>query len=362
MKENQHYIHTFDALRGIASILIFLNHCTFMNNASITGYVFEHLFHNGTFEVTFFFVLSGFCTERKYGQTFNKPIHPKACFSFAVSKAKKFYVLYVLTMIYVFLYNVLIYHESLIKEGFFLLLSLSMLQTFTIKFDLILNSAAWFLSALIILYFLFPFLSKVLKRIKHSYFLIVCGLFYVGVNFISIRLLALDIISYATYNSLTHTFPFYWIPAFFVGMLLAKLSSDNTFPQCDSKAEVTAICFAASVYLLCLNIPGDVVTIFTHFFYVASAAGVIYVFSQEQGKISAFLMNSKFGVLGHYSLEIYLIHYPLIYFGGAALLSSIPDTNITIVIKTMILFCTTLILALLVKKIQLLAKSYRTKI
>lgn len=45
--KQEDYIYVFDALRGIAAVLIFLNHCAFMKNARFTSIVFDKLLHNG---------------------------------------------------------------------------------------------------------------------------------------------------------------------------------------------------------------------------------------------------------------------------------------------------------------------------
>lgn len=353
MSNKTNYIYTFDALRGIAAVLIFLNHCNFMNNAQFTGIIFEHLFHNGSFSVMFFFVLSGFCMERRYSQASNAPISLKVCFNFAVSKVRKFYLLYVLTMLYVFIYEVLVSHESLITTGLQFLMSLTLLQTLSIKYWGILNSAAWFLSVLFILYFIFPILTKILNKIHNIIILlIVCELFYIVVNFACLCLTSKGILSQNISELLTYVSPLYWIPCFFVGMGITKLKCINAIEKHGSRVEIIAICFAAVVYILGLNISGDQIVIFRHFFYITVAAVIVYVFSHEKGNISIRLSNSRIGILGHYSLEIYLIHFPLINYGGRYLLSVIPDSNVTIVLKMIILFCVTLIISLLVKKFE----------
>jgi len=347
------YIYIFDALRGIAAILIFLDHCMFMKNARITGILFEHLFHNGSFEVVFFFVLSGYCMQKRYGHAFNESISFKKSFSFAVSKVKNFYLLYAITIGYIAVHEVVIRQASIIKTGIKLLLSMTLTQTITIKYWGILNSAAWFLSVLCILYFFTPILTRILNKNRgHKLILWGCMLFYIAANLICYFLNQYSVLANDFLRLITYVFPMYWVPAYIFGMEIVRFPTAEWIENRATKIEVGAVCFATFSYLLGLNIRTGEMDIFRHCLYLIAAACTIVAFSGEKGKISKMLLKSKMRIVGKYSLEIYLIHYPLITRGGTYALQIIPDTNITIVLKMIILFGMTLMLSIIAHSLK----------
>lgn len=316
-KSKKDYIYVFDALRGIAAVLIFLNHCTFMTAVPFTEFLFEKILHNGSFEVIFFFLLSGFCMQRRYNAKFREEISLREGFIFAVSKVKKFYLLYVVTMGYVAIYEVVVQQTPVMKAGIKFLFSLTLMQTFTVKYWGILNSAAWFLSVLAFLYFLTPVLIRVLYKVRKNYIVVLaCPLFYIVINLVCYLLCRLGMATKELTDLLTYIFPIYWIPGYLLGMELAKIQSVAWIDNHATASELGTIILSACIYLLGLNVRMQEMDIFRHYLYIMSAACVIIVFSHEKGRISEALLESRVRTLGKYSLEIYLIHFPLITRGG----------------------------------------------
>lgn len=347
------YIYVFDALRGIAAVLIFLNHCAFMKDTWFTDIVFEKLLHNGEFEVIFFFVLSGFCMWKKYGNKFEKSGSLKEYFFFAISKVKKFYLLYVMTMGYVAVYEVAVLHTSMVKACIEFLFSLTLTQTITVKYWGILNKAAWFLSALSFLYFFTPVLVRALRKVRRIHMtLLVCIVFYIVVNVVCYTLSRYEIVPGDLLHLFTYVFPIYWIPGYFLGMGVAKLRPIGWIDSHATALELGTVVLTACIYLLGLNIRLPEMGIFRHCFYIISVAWIIIVFSREKGKISEMLSKSKLCILGKYSLEIYLIHYPLITRGGEYIRLLIPDTSATIIFRIAVLFGMTLLLSVIAKHLE----------
>lgn len=295
---------------------------------------------------------------KKYGSKFEKPGNLKDCFYFAISRVKKFYLLYVITMGYVAVYEVVVLQSSAVKACMEFLFSLTLMQTITVKYWGILNSAAWFLSALFFLYFFTPILVRTLRKVRRTHMaLSACAVFYMAVNLVCYFFGRYGAVPGDLLYLLTYVFPIYWIPGYFLGMGMANLQPIDWIDSHATVAELGTVVLATGIYLLGLNIPLPEMGIFRHCLYIISTAWIITVFSREKGKISKMLLKSKLCILGKYSLEIYLIHYPLITRGSTYMQQAIPDTSVTIVFKIAVLFGMTLLLSVIAKKFGMVNKT-----
>ena len=90
-------ISSFNGLRFYFSLLIFLNHLTFLKQDPYLESIYEGYFHGGGYCVLFFFLLSGFCFALGYVDKFEIVTFDK-WLNFIKNRLKKIYPLYMLTM------------------------------------------------------------------------------------------------------------------------------------------------------------------------------------------------------------------------------------------------------------------------
>ena len=130
--------------------------------------------------VSFFFILSGFSLSMGYGKRIND-INIK---TFLRKRLIKIYPMQLLTLAYrviTFLLIPLFLGEEVCKKVIGLVLNLFLLQAWIPDGDLIFsyNTIAWFLSPIVFFYLVFPFLYKIIDRVKLQYLLTVLMVTYV---------------------------------------------------------------------------------------------------------------------------------------------------------------------------------------
>lgn len=209
-------IASLDAVRTICSIMIVLNHCTFLKQSARGNFIFEHFLHNGSFEVAFYFCVSAFLLYYVYGE---KYIENEI--GFLKKNVSKFYLLYMVTNTWVAICLVL-KGTSIYKIACQWLLSATLLQTMTLKGYRVLNSACWYLSTLTVLYFIAPFMMRFIKKLsqKQVYIFTMVLITLIFLIHLVVNILVKGaIISSDTAILLTYIFPLYWMPAYMLGML-----------------------------------------------------------------------------------------------------------------------------------------------
>lgn len=141
-----------------------LCHFYFLKEKLFWGKLYENIFNNGGFSVTFFILLSGFVITLGYKEKFGT-LTKETYISFIKSRICKFYPLYCITMLYAFLYEIFLENNISYKNILKLLNVLTMTQTLTIKYYDAFNSALWYISCLFALYLLTPLFLKFLFHI-----------------------------------------------------------------------------------------------------------------------------------------------------------------------------------------------------
>lgn len=298
-------ILSLDALRILFCITIVLNHCVFLKQSEEGKYIYEKIFHNGAFGVTFFFLVSAFLTYRIYSESGIKNVY-----TFLKKNVSKFYILYMVTHIVVATYLV-INGASIIKTMLKLLLAATLMQSMTIVGATILNGACWYLSTLTVLYFFTPFIIHFVKSLNkkqvYGYSILMIAIIFC-IHFL-VNILTGNIISSQIAINLTYTFPIYWIPAYTLGMLANRWS----FPDKVNSTVIEVICVIVGivVYLLGINGP-DFIIEYRNLAYVICILPIIYFFSKEEGIISRSLAKSKTTKIVSLTMEVYMIHYVVI--------------------------------------------------
>lgn len=336
-------IYSFDAFRLIFCISIFLNHCTFFKDSICGDKVFERLFHNGRFGVTFFFIVSAFCIYKGYS---GRKIE---YFNFVWNRVKKIYFLYISTMIYVALYR-MANGDTVFTILGQLVLSATMLQSLTVKYWGILNSVGWYLSTLFIMYLFSPLMIKLVDKINGKLISVISLILVCIIPFIDYVIFDLSnkgIIGLETANLLNYIFPIYWIPIYLLGMLSAKWKEININATVQ---EIFVLAFVFVCYYLGLSC-GGLVNRYKSVLYVIACIMLIYVFSMEKGIVSTCLSNSVLAKMGGWSTEIYLIHYIVIYYGGMELFGQTSTTILGAIIECISLLIITCAIGVLWRKI-----------
>ena len=347
-------IQTFDTLRVVFCVSIFLNHCSFLKDNRVGDVLFESFLHNGRFGVTFFFVLSAFCIYRSYR---NYDFKVENYFHFIFNRIKKIYPLYVCTNLYVAFFQVINGRElvSVVKE---FVLSLTLLQTMSIKYWGILNSVGWFLSTIFVLYVLSPFLIIFIRRLHNTIIIaiIACILFaIIPVMDFCVALGAhAGMYSEEVSKLLNYVFPIYWIPIYAIGMIFGKISFNINIDR--NRGEYTFLETATIIISLIIYLCGingvDWMLEYKSIFYVLSCVSMVVVFSLEKGSISLFLSNSKLTKLSKYNSEIYLLHYAVIFFGGIQCLCGFSTTLMGSIFELIVFFFITVLLSFFWEMIQ----------
>ena len=193
--ESREYLNALQGLRALATIAIFLFHSGFLLN--------------GTFPVTFFFMLSGFMmyyTKSEWGGSWKDWIT-----KYVSKKLKVFYPIHIVTFLIAIIISVpFVVDIEWMKSA---VLNLLLLQSFTEKYAMGFNGLAWYLSVTVILYFVAYFLIKGVRRIKSVIPTVVFILIFIKfLNMISVQR-----------QLYLYSNPIYRVFDFVLGMLVAKL-------------------------------------------------------------------------------------------------------------------------------------------
>lgn len=302
--------------------------------------------------VTFFFLLSGFCIALGYGDKF-ETLQGKNYLQFVWKRIKKIYPLYAVTMLVVYVITISGAESTGVSVGEAtkqLFLGLTMLQTLTVKNWGILNSAAWYMSCIFVLYAVTPLILKAFhKKKKHTLlvsvvvvFGLMCVVMMTGYQFF----LADD------WNLIQYVTPYCRVFIYIIGILsgkLFRLCSDKSRLQ-GSVAELTvlALCIGAYVWGMTKQALDPIVTIL----YVPVFCIFLFVLSKEKGILSKFL-NGRLNVwLGGISMDIYLIHYVVAMYVQLPFAARLkPDAPYSVYVFMIGLFALTMVLAIISNKL-----------
>lgn len=206
---------SIQSLRAIAFLGIFLLHAGCPVNWS-------------DLSVSIFFVLSGFLlVQANIDKYVDKSI--KGCWLFCFNRIKKLYPLHMLTMLLVVIreFAIILYlHEdsSLFTKllGDVLVNSLLIQSWFPpTSINCSLNGVAWYLSAMVFIYFIFPFILQFIKIINDRKRLLLVGLFiWVTQYLVSVFALYLEGSDGVIFLWLTYICPIYRLGDFIIGCIV----------------------------------------------------------------------------------------------------------------------------------------------
>lgn len=302
-------IESLQALRGIAFMGVFLSHVGIpvFNNA-------------GHWAVSVFFILSGFVLVNAYlaGDKIGKPTIKGNLF-FSINKIKKLYSLHLITMFFsmIFWFRDYIYNDNKYTEAAVQLISnILLIQAWIPKKSvyLSLNMVAWYLSAMTFLYFLFPYIIRLLKNEKWNLrkSAISIGIMFVIqllTGFASSLIHGNEFVNKEFCKWFVYIFPLYRAVDFFIGCNLGyfwlKRDKDNGLV----KSSVFELCtlFIVTCSIKICNELGERWWTFTAIFTISSIL-LIYLFAYKNGIITKILTNRFFVRIGNISSIMYMTH------------------------------------------------------
>ncbi len=336
------------------------------------GIFFSHAFRPtmwATLSVSVFFVLSGFLMFIRHSETDHDP-SLKNNFKFAVSRIAKIYPLHIITLILALLMNIVLdIHNHVMNAEFGLdllirtLLDIPLLTAWAPDFGS-LNGVAWYLSVMLFLYFIFPFIKNRIREEGISVCIIktVCILV---IQVISYKIW-IDIIGYDFQTGLerctwfSYYFPVFRLGDFVIGCCLAGAVKESKQISI-SKAMYSVfetVLLMLSVFLVYFNFnaylppcisPGFNMTTL----YIPVAAGWVYLFYVKKGIITALLSNAFLVHIGDLSAYLFLIHSVVTFYTDHLLkLLDIEAAGIILIVVILLEFAVTYVSSLLYKKIM----------
>lgn len=303
-------------LRAIAFIGIFFLHAGALVNWS-------------SLAVSTFFVLSGFLMVYTYIDR-DIDLTLKGCFCFALSKIKKLYPLHILMLLLAAFRETFLVlytrggYEQLAKIFTNLLLDTLLVQSwFTpTSINCSLNGVAWYLSATLFLYLVFPLILDFIKKINNKKQLIAIALvilliqYLLSILFIEVETGFTDIYSWATYIS-----PLYRLGDFTIGCITGYIFIKN--PRKNSLTSKKATMLELLVILLSVlvivwtekgqtSILVRAISENQTLPYIPLAVMLVLIFAYNNGAITKLLKNKPLIWLGDMSGYTYLIHLVVI--------------------------------------------------
>lgn len=302
---------SLQALRAFAFLGIFLSHAGSPVRWGFLG-------------VSIFLVLSGFLMIYKYG---NKSIvcSIKENIAFSLRKIKKLYLLHIITMCLAVLLTVMKYTYMgwTLKRIVYLIgtigLNVTLLQTWVphSRVNSSLNGVAWYLSATMFLYFMFPYVKKWIANKKNSTLMAICFALFVIEIVVCVPWIYFLGSESPIYIWFMYCFPIFRLGDFFVGCCLGKwysekeLRIDLSFVK-SSVLEILATVITVFVYLWIKQNHENVFLLAINNFttlYIALAVMWILLFAYNKGIITKILTNRVTIFVGNISAYTFLIHY-----------------------------------------------------
>lgn len=347
-------IKTLESLRAIAFILVFLSH---------TGIkAFEGI---GMWSVSLFFVLSGFVSVAgQYNNELETSFRER--FKYMLKKIWRLYPLCFVTNLAMIPFELIGIKKTsfnYIIKKFFINVSL-FYEVLPISNTYQLNSPAWFMGTMILFYFCFPIVLKLIKN-KRKKEIIINSLFLIAIE-ICIALIGrrMPIVSFKSkmfkshiYQWFVYSFPFSRVIDVILGCNLGYmyvLNKGNVINSATKKELIASILSILSiVYAHYDTFYWDIVIV-----CLPSVLLLIYYFAYGQGKISQIIVNDVFMYIARISAYGFLIHWVVFrYLESATVILFGLDRNFFGYINMTIGFVLTLLCCEVWNKVQKLLNS-----
>ena len=302
-------IASLQALRAWAFLGVFFEHAKFFIAWPTLG-------------VSIFFVMSGFLMAARY-ENVDLAASPKDCFLFSWKKILKLYPLHILTMLCAAVFPL----WSIIRDGFSigpavdlaenLLLHITLLQTWvpdcTIAVSL--NGVSWYLSVTVFLYFVFPWLKRVVERGSLARLCLLCVLLLACETLACVLALRAWGNRSPGYIWFMYNFPIFRVGDFFVGCVLKRAFFESGVKRLGTIQttilEVLATALTVLVYFWCASSHSNIVLQALNNWttpFIPMAAVWVLLFAANKGLLTRALTNRVTVAVGNISAFAYLIH------------------------------------------------------
>ena len=307
---NRPKIDSLQVLRAGAFLGIFLNHAEYFIKWPVLG-------------VSIFFVMSGFLMTYRY-EPVEFAVSLKNNFSFSWNKIKKLYPLHILTMICQVILVIITWTSEDIKISTIIdligkiVLNVMLMQTWIphSSVNVSLNGVAWYLSVTFFLYFMFPWIKKIVEQEKISKLCTVCGVIMAGEVITCIPFIMFLGKDSPIYIWFMYCFPIFRLGDFFVGCVLKRIYFETNLRKIGvvkgTTYEVLAVLFTGLVFILLKKEYNSIVAIALHNWttvYILISAVWVLLFAANKGLITKLLYNKLTMYVGNISVYAFLIHY-----------------------------------------------------
>lgn len=301
MPDDKNIILSFTSIRFIWSLSIVFCHVYLAYDDVIDFGIFNFLTHGG-FGVTHFFILSGFLVCMHHERDYDHGCKMKDVFEYTFRNIGKWYMLHIVTMIigvYINFGTVGLLHK--------IVLNIFLVQAWKAPYNNSLNRVAWYLSCLFALYLITPILLYLNKWIrKKRKVCVICFIVLTIASFIMGNVLSSGFYFHPLYRSLQYA----------SGGVLHNIIKDQKF----ANGNIFCI-FSLIIELVVYLIVCPVYSVL--FDFVAAVIFIVAFYNYD------ILSNRILVKLGNISLEIFLLHYPIIRIVTGALRQTFPqDGNV----------------------------------
>lgn len=316
-------------------MMIVLSHLNFLGvGGTLTGRIYPYI-DNAYIALDYFFLLSGFgMSLREQTAGYYRPAPGiKGAAGFAWHKVRKLYPLYIITMLVMMPYAIAVLMDDyspiavLAITAARIIVCAPLLQTLTgfVQFSHAFNSVCWFYSSLAFLYFVYPWLSRLMRKTKKGRtssairLVILTGLYavaYIGAKTVE---------SITPFNILSYESPFTRIFVFLIGMELSNIYlqlKQRNFHKCEPGKTLGTVMELAAIAVMTfwwvirgkaagIIGKGEASAVALILSDLLVAALTLMVFSFESGVVSKILSRHLPAALGSAAMYIYMIHYPI---------------------------------------------------
>lgn len=286
-------LKSIQSLRGIFAFFIFLHHVGVFAAGGDSG-------------VSFFFILSGFVLCDGYQQKFGeKQISYGA---FIKKRIAKIYPLHVLCFIGAFILTLHMEHNPLVWLANLLLLQ-SWSPDANVHFSA--NVVSWFLSAMLFLYLLFPFIVRLANSSLRRFFISSLTMFI-------IYFIAIQFVPSGMFNNIIYINPLFRIPDFVLGILLWQMTGTKVKTRDSSEWQMNMVAksvieLSAVALFILTSVVYNLVSLrygVVSLWWPVSIAliSVFSLFNAHGGIVSRFLQIRPLVSFGNISFSFYMVH------------------------------------------------------
>jgi len=290
-------ITSLQGLRAIGFLMVLFGHCSVKGTGNLSAVA-----------VSLFFVLSGFVLDYSHGNK-DLPYDVKSSICFAWNRIKKLYILHLILLVAMLVLE--IFEMDGFHHNFKTIIINALLLHAWFPDTVILNSfngITWYLSASVLLYFLFPILEKGIRKYKNLY-QAVGGLFIVVLVRIIWSKLGFLYLDDSVIGWFQYFFPLTRLWEFIIGCHLGYIYRHHKWTGNSFTFVSVLEIFSVSFLIISWQMMKNVVGWSKYIIVIPGIILLVYLLAQSKGVISEFLSKKNMVKLGNISGYTYITHY-----------------------------------------------------